>query len=270
MLPEILQYVTTPCPAHLREMGFLKELIGIGSRYQRCRKAWTPHLENTRSYILECAKRCRRRQTVVVLGSGWLLDVPWKELGELFDKVIFVDLVHLRKVRKLTQGMKGTYEWVAADITGLLRSIYDQMESRPRGARFSELTLTSVPPRNFGNVSLMVSCNVLSQLPRIPEAWLRDRGLLFDSGNTALTQSLVLGHLELLRAYAASEHCIVTDVESVAVSTTGENDSIHLVPDAQSLLGIPERDWWWEIAPKGEHVDDLAVRHRVHAYWNPL
>src|SRR4051794_1867981 len=99
MLLKLLQYAVTPCPWYVRRMGYLGELLGIKARYARCRAAWEPHLQNTRTIITRAAAKCAQRRKAVVLGSGLLLDVPLAELAGAFREVILVDVVHPLEVR---------------------------------------------------------------------------------------------------------------------------------------------------------------------------
>ena len=80
MLPEWLDNWLTWPALHLREMGYLRELYGIRRRRRQWRRAWEPHCGQTRQLILSAAQRCPRRRKAVVLGSGWLHDVPLAEL----------------------------------------------------------------------------------------------------------------------------------------------------------------------------------------------
>ena len=98
-----LELLLAPCPRHLREMGYLRELLGIRRRARRWRSAWEPHCERSRALIRAAMTRCPRRRKAVVLGSGWLHDVPLDELCAGFAEVVLVDLIHPLQTRWRTR-----------------------------------------------------------------------------------------------------------------------------------------------------------------------
>ncbi len=112
MLFEALQYLFTPCPAQARGLGHLSELISLGSRHRRCRRAWSPHLEQCKALFLDAARACEKRRTLLLAGSGLLLDVPLEELAGLFERVILCDVLHLPGVRRRARRLSGV-EWAA-------------------------------------------------------------------------------------------------------------------------------------------------------------
>jgi len=63
----------------IRRMGFIKDQEGIMNRYLRESSQWKEHLEHTRKFIRESFAQTEA-ETVAVLGSGWLLDVPLDHL----------------------------------------------------------------------------------------------------------------------------------------------------------------------------------------------
>ena len=81
MLYEFFEYVLTRCPYPVKAMGFLREAIGIRSRYRRCRTYWADHIERTRSVIRQGMERSRQQRKAVILGAGLLHDIPLPELS---------------------------------------------------------------------------------------------------------------------------------------------------------------------------------------------
>ena len=58
-------------------MGLLKDQEGIMKRYLRENDGWKEHLERSRSFLLDAFpyKSSTKQDTLLVLGSGWLLDL---------------------------------------------------------------------------------------------------------------------------------------------------------------------------------------------------
>lgn len=59
----------------LRKMKILSDQQGIINRYLREKDVWNEHLENSKSFITGCLKK-RMARNILILGSGWLLDLP--------------------------------------------------------------------------------------------------------------------------------------------------------------------------------------------------
>lgn len=61
----------------------------------RAHRAWAPHLAHARGLLDTSIDDVRRRDTVVVLGSGPLFDIPLESLARTFRRVLLVDRAHL-------------------------------------------------------------------------------------------------------------------------------------------------------------------------------
>ena len=66
----------------LRKFGFKKDQNGIINRYLREKGSWKTHLSNTKKFITDFTKN-KAKNSCVVLGSGWLLDVPIEYLTRI-------------------------------------------------------------------------------------------------------------------------------------------------------------------------------------------
>jgi len=260
MLIEALKYLTTPCPRIPREMGYLKEIIGMEARYARCRQAWRPHLDESRRLIIEAAQQCPSHKSAVILGSGLLLDVPIRELSDLFSEVILVDVVHLPVVRKKIRNLRNV-RTLDHDISGVLEPLYKQVHEAtpmnlPEGA--------DIP---YGNADLVVSCNVLTQLPIIPAQFLARGGKHSRAGIAVLSKTMIECHLKALSQLPGTV-CLITEVEHQVVD---QGEVVEYL-DPLSGSAIPgvlmqaQRRWHWEFAPKPERHDQYDIRYLVEGY----
>ena len=89
----------------IRRMGFIRDQQGIMNRYLRESARWKYHLERTRRFISDSFSGAEA-ETVAVLGSGWLLDVPLEDLCRRFRRVFLVDIHHPLQIRKRTAQMQ--------------------------------------------------------------------------------------------------------------------------------------------------------------------
>ncbi len=256
MLFELLEYLTTPCPPVARRMGYLREAVAIRARYARHRAAWQPHLAASREVIRRAVARCASRRRAVVLGSGLLLDVPLEELAAAFEEVELVDLVHLRPARRRAAKFANVV-LRETDITGVAVAL-------ERGEREKRTGLPPPAPPAIGDADLIVSANVLSQLPVVPTAYLARRRRHAEGEVTAFARRLVESHLEWLNGQKGVV-VLLTDIARAYVE--GED---RVVQKYDVLYGVrlppADHEWDWTVGPVGEVTSRFALRNRVAAY----
>jgi len=256
MLLEALTYLVTPCPPIARRLGFSRELVSIISRHGRCRKAWAPHLENSRNVVRRAIKEAKNRRRVVVLGAGLGYDLPLADLAEAFEEVLLVDLVHGPGIR-LAAWRNGNVRLVTHDVTECLG---DLVEGRiPGPEQIAE------PERFLGDptVDLVVSLNIVSQLPALPGDFLEDQSGGNGGEETAdrIGRALVEAHVQYLTRFTGVV-CVIGDLEREILAADGK-----LIETISALRGatLPwdGETWRWDIAPLGEEDPNYAVRNRV-------
>src|SRR5262249_42349754 len=123
MLAELFERLLTPCPRHLRRLGCLRELLNIRRRTRHWGSAWLPHFERAKGVIRAAIERCERRDCAIILGSGWLHDVPLDDLADAFREVVLVDLLHPFAVRREARRHRNV-RLLSADVTGMLEGVY--------------------------------------------------------------------------------------------------------------------------------------------------
>lgn len=257
MLSEWLTYWRTDCPPQARKLGYLRESIGIRSRYRRCRTAWQPHLENSKAALLESLNACRNFRTALVFGSGLLLDIPLAELSQRFAQVWLVDLVHLPEVHRAARRHPNV-RCISHDVTGLLERLDDLAPGN----------LDLPPPQRFldqPEFDWIASVNLLSQLPLLPLAWLRQRFPdIAENEWERWEEKLLRQHLDYLAAFGRPA-CLLADAEQTTIGADGE---ILERNDFGGLLdgwGRPLSGWRWDVAPAGEITLGTARHHLVAA-----
>lgn len=260
MLHEVFTYLTTPCPAYVRRLRYLYEIIAMRARHQRNRAAWWPHLENTRAFLLATAERCETRDSVAVYGAGLLLDVPLAELASRFGQVYLLDIVFLREARRQARRY-GNVTLVQHDATnvaealclGIRQGVRDLPEPDP------------APPECARRADLVVSLNLLSQLWVMPRAYARRHREDFDEAQIdAWCGRIVATHYALLQSL---EHrvCLVADHTCVERDTSGR--IVHKGSTVHDLqLPAPDAEWTWNLAPIREGDGALSTELLVGAW----
>lgn len=255
MILETLEWLATPAPRPLRDLGYLSELIAIGARHRRCAAAWADHLARSRQVILETAETAPRRRTAVVLGSGRLLDVPLAELAALFQSVVLVDVLHPLPVRWQARQYSNV-TLLAQDITGTAEVLHAW---RP-GQAFPV-------PRGFDllhrkDVDFVVSLNLLSQLGVLPIEWIeKQAGPAGRAAAESFSAALTRTHLDDL-ARCRARVCLIGDVEWWRAGPDGA--VVERASSIDELTAPPAiAEWIWPIAPAPEADPRLSQFRRV-------
>jgi hypothetical protein len=240
-------------------MGYGVELSKLETRGNRCRAAWRHHVECTRSLILEAVDRRTERGTVLIIGSGLLFDIPLAELSRRFRHVVLVDVFHRWIVRKEARRYPNV-RLRQLDVTGVLKQVHAQA----RGGQ--ALESTECKPDFFLNddIDLVISVNILSQLPVLPNSYASRWIKKSNNGQIkAFSRRLVIKHLDWLASFEGSV-CLIADLERLYC------DGEKVVSREGSLWGVelPEggREWLWDLAPRPEIKLNQDVRHRVIGY----
>jgi hypothetical protein len=138
MFKEIFDYCLTPASLHARATGYLYEAVAFEARARRNEKHWKPHWALCQNLVENFCSQYPQSQSLMILGSGCLFEIPKKFLTQNFQKIVLVDQVFPRSVRS----------WVQ------LQSIEIQM---------MECDLSRSFPKVEG-VDLAISSNLLSQI----------------------------------------------------------------------------------------------------------
>ena len=254
-----IDYLANPAPRHVRQMGYVRELRALRARQKRCRADWQPHLEQSRAVLLEAAARCEQRRSALIVGSGLLFDVPLEEISGQFERIVLVDIAHLWSVHRRADRLPNV-RLIPLDVTGVVERCHAMARER------SEAPLPQRPIDWFTgeHYDLVVSLNVLSQLPVVPNGCLsRHIPSVTDAQIRDFSRALVTNHLDWLCSFPGIA-CLVTDLERLHV------DDCRTVSREESLWGIelPDggRTWLWDLAPRPEMYFDVDVRHRVVGY----
>ena len=260
MLLDLFTYLTTSCSPYVRRLGYLDEAIAMRGRYGINRTAWQPHLDNTRRFVLSVAEKIQKRNKVVILGSGLLLDVPLAELSAMFQEVVLMDIVCLPEVRRQIKEY-GNVSFMERDVTNIAERLYTH---RQQG--IPELPKAAPASSEIGkSAGLVVSLNILSQLWVIPRTYAAKQrpGLPHDQIEDWCRQ-IVESHYASLRSMSC-DVCLVADHEFVKRDT-----GASIISRASTLygLGLPEPDvsWTWNIVPAGTGARSSSKELNVGAW----
>lgn len=256
MLTEWFRHLTTPSPAPLKRMGYVKELISIEARHCRQQAAWAGHLETCKKIILDAAKGVQKGR-VTILGSGLLLDVPLRQLSDTFADVRLVDIFHMPGVEKRLTSMANV-SLMTADLTGLAEATYTHVNEGREGALPPPQADTGI----FADSDLVVSLNLLTQLPLLPMGWVQDNSAAYDEAALkAFARRIIDHHLDFL-SNLPGRVALITETERVI------SDGAEILQEIDPLFGAELRAaeikrWTWNIAPRPEITRHIDLRFRM-------
>jgi hypothetical protein len=255
MLREAAEALLTPCPRYARVMGYLDEVIGIGTRYRLCREDWQPHVDQTKEVIRAGIAQCATRRTAAIIGAGRLYDVPLDDLAVAFERVLLVDMVHPLPARWQARRFRNV-ELVAADVTAVAEEVY-RLGGSGAALPVSRPTLLL----DDSAVDYVASVNLLSQLPYTPGCYLRRWSQHSPQQLEAFSQQLVQAHLDYLRSFRG----VVSLITDVAYLYYDEQD--RLTEETNALHGVdvpwPGEEWIWRLAPRRHNGGKTSLFHRV-------
>jgi hypothetical protein len=245
----------------LRQMGFLRDQEGIMNRYLSEKGNWNEHLDNTKDFIAQSFTK-QEIESVAILGSGWLLDVPIEKLITRFKHIYLVDIRHPRQIRRKFAALDHV-ELVEADLTGGAIEQVWEISRKSDGRRAKDLPdmLHLKPPLTGISPDAFVSVNLLNQLDIILTDFLRDRGWFRDESPDAFRSLLQSFHLEWILQRPG---CLVSDISELCTGKDGIESSTPLL-----YTSLPEgfrfRRWNWEFDTRGTYRHGFQTRMEVSA-----
>ena len=267
MLSEALTYLFAKCQNKFKSLGYLNEAIAIESRYKRCRKDWSEHLKNSQQAIIKAVEKTKGRKRVVILGAGAGHDIPFEYLLSEFEEIHLVDVVFLRTIRTKAKN-NSKIKIVESDVTGIINPLVEDKEF------IREWKRNSIPPRIpppdevLIGADLVVSCNILSQLPINIKKRLVTLGEDEDSKKLEqFCHSIIKSHLDWL-ANCDAAILLITDIERHLIP---KDKAKREVIKESALFGIslkmPDLMWIWNIAPRPEVDRFYALKHLVGSFY---
>jgi hypothetical protein len=223
-----------------RTLGLVGAAAGLWSRARRHADLWASHEAACHALVRTAMANLPNRRTALVLGSGLCRDIPLDELAGAFAQVLLIDAVHLPTIRARARRWPNV-GLEARDITGLA----DWLTGRANAPLDALADLRARP-----DIDLVISANVLSQLPFALEDWIAahpDPALPADLPTHAIRR-----HLADLGRFGGRV-CLLTDVRAA-----GRGETIDLLRG--ETLPPPDRTWSWPVQPD--------VIHTVHGYAN--
>jgi hypothetical protein len=245
----------------LTRLGYYDYQLGFILRHLNQETGWNSHLERCRNFILKSLE-IHKPETVTVLGSGWLLELPLSEMLEKVNKVRLVDIIHPPEVLQQVSNLQGV-ECITEDISG---GIIDEVWKKTSGLSFfrrlnsiDDIVIPEYKPDY--DPGMIISLNILSQLETLPVKHLVKKTKIREDLLTSFRLQIQNKHLDFLKKYPS---VLITDITEIFTDRSGnvseKKSVITLLPD-----GIYREDWTWDFDLRGSDYYDKRSVFKVAA-----
>ncbi|OFX61241.1 MAG: hypothetical protein A2046_16670 [Bacteroidetes bacterium GWA2_30_7] len=244
------------------ELGYITDQNGIFTRYNREKKNWDEHLEKCKNYIISFCEN-NSTENIVILGSGWLLDVPIEYLSKRFKKVYLIDVNHPINIKKL-QRSYSNLEFIVDDITGGIAKLAQQ------SVLDFKKTKTKVELSEFEKVyykqniydSSIISLNILNQLDIIIIDYLKQYKIYAEQEILQLRTIIQNNHIQFL---SKNRTCLISDIEEYIINKNDIIEKTNQLVHCQLPIGKNSKEWIWKFDTKMRYIDNKKTYFKVLA-----
>jgi hypothetical protein len=245
----------------IRRMGFVRDQQGIMNRYLRESEHWKAHLEKTRAFINHSFAG-KSYESLAVLGSGWLLDVPLDQLASKFRRILLVDICHPAQIRKKIEKLDHV-ELVEADLTGgAIGQVW--RFTRNKGPLHLDNLLEGLhlhPPELPFKPDALVSVNLLNQLDIILCEFLEKHRFHPSEPMDRFRSRIQTFHVDWL---VQTPGCLVSDTVETGTAPDGKTATRSLLY-THLPEGFRKECWSWEFDTQGTYRSEMRIEMEVRA-----
>ena len=245
----------------LSRMGYYNYQRGLIYHHLDEEGSWNSHLGSCRAFILK-AVELRKPSKVTVLGSGWLLDLPLKEIIETGAEISLVDIVHPPEVREQVSGL-GKVTLIEDDVSGgLISEVWEKARRKFFIKRLG--TPDSIVVREYkpgSDPGMVISLNILTQLENLPLEFLKKRSGGDEDAFMRFRQRVQEKHIGFLKKHLS---VLITDVSEIITESSGRVSEIPSVVTDLPQAELTE-EWTWHFEDKRPDFFSKKSEFRVRA-----
>jgi hypothetical protein len=247
-------------------LGYYNYQNGLIYRHIDQEEGWQYHLDHCRQFIIK-ALDIFKPDTVTVLGSGWLLDLPLAELVEQTQKIFLVDIVHPPDVIRQVERF-GNVEIVELDITGgLVEEVWQKGRKYGFFNKMRSLEDIIVPEFTLHfNPGLVISLNILTQLESLLIDFIKKRSVISDLELNLFRTEIQKKHIDFIMR---NRSVLISDFAEVITSRFG---SIKTIPTLVTNLPVCQfrEEWTWNFDQTGADLYNSRSQFKVVALMNGM
>lgn len=245
----------------LTRLGYYNYQNGLIYRHLNQEGRWENHLEHCRRFILKALEEYKPDK-VTVIGSGWLLDLPFAELVERAGRIDMIDIVHPPDVISQVKCFPGV-KLIEADATGglieevwLKRGKYKLIQRRNS---LSDIIIPEFKPDD--DPGMVISLNILTQLESLPITFLKKRSRISDEEVDLFRTRVQKKHVDFLMKH---RYVLITDYAELITSRTGDSKTVPTLFTDLPVSAYRE-EWTWNFDQKGADLYNSVSQFKMVA-----
>lgn len=225
----------------LNKMGYYNYQNGLIYNHINQEGGWDNHQERCRSFIIK-ALDFYKPEKVTVLGSGWLLELPFTELVERTQRVCLVDIIHPPDVVSQAGSFKNV-ELIELDITGgLIEEVWQKTRKYSFFNKLQSLENVIVPEyKPDCDQGMVISLNILTQLESQLIDFLRKKSRIKEEEFNLFRTEIQKKHIDFLKK---NKSVLITDITEIFTDNSGNVTNIPTV-----ITDLPDEhfkeEWTW-------------------------
>ena len=245
----------------LSKMRYYSYQNGLIYHHVNQEGGWESHQEHCRSFIIK-ALELYKPEKITVLGSGWLLDLPFAELIERTGRVCLIDIIHPPDVINQA-GSFNNVELIEQDITGgLIEEVWQLTEKYSFFKKLKSLENIIKPEfKPDGDPGMVISLNILTQLESLLIDFLKKRAKIKEEEFDFFRTEIQRKHIDFLKKHRS---VLITDYAEVITNRSGSVKSIPTL-----LTDLPQsqftEEWTWNFDQTGADLYNSRSQFKVVA-----
>jgi hypothetical protein len=179
---------------------------------------------------------------VTVLGSGWLLDLPLKEINEMVTEINLIDIIHPPEVREQASRLKKVILREEDISGGLINEVWQKAGHRSflnKLRSLDEIIINEYKPQF--DPGMLISLNILTQLESLPLELLKKRSVKNEESYFRFRKEVQSKHISFLKHHNS---VLITDISEVITDSSG-----RITENPSLLADLPEakfkEEWTW-------------------------
>jgi hypothetical protein len=243
----------------LTRMGYYNYQNGMIYHHVNQTGGWENHQTHCRSFILK-ALELYKPEKVTVLGSGWLLELPFAELIERTGSICLIDIIHPPDVIAQIGNYKNV-ELIEQDVTGgLIEDIWQKTGRYPFLKKLKSLENIIIPEfKPDSDPGLVISLNILTQLETLIVDFLKKWSKIKKEEINFFRTEVQRKHIDFLMKHRS---VLITDYAEVVTTKSG---SVRTIPTLVTDLPSSKisEEWIWNFDQTGADLYNSRSQFKV-------
>lgn len=240
-------------------MGYYNYQNGMIYHHVNQTGGWENHQTHCRSFIIK-ALELYKPEKVTVLGSGWLLELPFAELIERTGSICLIDIIHPPDVIAQIGNYKNV-ELIEQDVTGgLIEDIWQKTGRSPFLKKLKSLENIIIPEfKPDSDPGLVISLNILTQLETLIVDFLKKWSKIKKEEFNFFRTEVQRKHIDFLMKHRS---VLITDYAEVVTTKSG---SVRTIPTLVTDLPSSKisEEWIWNFDQTGADLYNSRSQFKV-------